>query len=83
MTNLVKRDNIQKQAEQGEITGSELWKKLKLSWEGMSKDERAQEFSKLAAFALGRRGGSSKSPAKQAASRLNGRKGGRPRKDKS
>lgn len=34
----------------------------------------------LAAAALGRRGGASRSRAKQAASRANGRKGGRPRK---
>lgn len=40
------------------------------------------EMIKLHAAELGRRGGRSKSPAKQAASRRNGRKGGRPRRDK-
>ena len=34
-----------------------------------------------AAAALGRKGGSSKSPAKQAAVRENGKKGGRPKKE--
>ncbi len=34
-----------------------------------------------AARALGRKGGSSRTPKKQAASRENGKKGGRPKKD--
>lgn len=37
---------------------------------------------KQAARLMGRKGGSSKSPEKQAASRENGKKGGRPPKDK-
>ena len=36
--------------------------------------------ARTAARVLGRKGGQSKSPAKQAASRANGTKGGRPRK---
>lgn len=36
-----------------------------------------------AAVALGKRGGKSKSPAKSAASRSNGAKGGRPRKPRA
>lgn len=40
------------------------------------------DISKIARL-LGRRGGSSKSPAKAAASRRNGRKGGRPKGSKN
>ena len=39
-----------------------------------------EESINKAAAALGRKGGSAKTPAKQAASRDNGKKGGRPRK---
>lgn len=38
--------------------------------------------SSSAAAALGRKGGQSKSPAKQAASRENGKKGGSPKKER-
>ena len=38
---------------------------------------------RTAAAALGRKGGSSKSPAKQAAVRENGKKGGRPKKEEN
>jgi len=41
-----------------------------------------EENTSLAAATLGRKGGQSTSPAKQAASRRNGRKGGKPRKEK-
>jgi hypothetical protein len=36
-----------------------------------------------AAAALGRKGGKSKSPKKKASSRINGKKGGRPKKEKT
>jgi len=39
-----------------------------------------KQLLKLAAVAFARRGGQTKSPAKAAAARLNGRKGGRPKK---
>ena len=74
---------MQKQAEQGKITGRELWAGLKSTWGKMSDREKAIEFERLGAAELGRKGGQSTSETKQAASRLNGRKGGRPRKAKS
>ena len=80
MANIAKRDKLQKQAEEGKITGRELWKGLKSTWDEMTDEEKESEFSKLAATAMGSKGGRSVSPAKQAASRLNGLKGGRPKK---
>jgi len=81
MTNLAKRDKMQKQAEQGKITGRELWAGLKSTWGEMTDEEKAQEFERLSAASLGRKGGSVKSEKKAASSRENGKKGGRPRNE--
>jgi len=77
---MTKRDKLQEQAEKGKITGREFWDGLKSTWAEMTDKEKEMELTKLSATTLGRKGGKSTSPAKQAASRLNGRKGGRPRK---
>ena len=79
---MTKRDKIQKQAEQGKITGRELWAGLKSTFDKMTDEEKEREYTKLSAATLGRKGGSVKSERKTAASRENGKKGGRPRKVK-
>ena len=81
MANLTKRDKLQKQAEEGKITASAYWAGLKSTFEKMTDEEKEQEFTKLSAATLGRKGGSMKSEKKTAASRENGKKGGRPRKE--
>ncbi len=77
---MTSRDKLQKQAEQGKITGRELWAGLK--WDKMTDGEKAIEFERLGAATLGRKGGLKKSEKKTAAARENGKKGGRPRKEK-
>ena len=82
MTILKDREKLQKQAEEGKITGRELWDGLKSTFDKMTEEEKEQEYIKLSAATLGRKGGLVKSDRKSAAARKNGKKGGRPKKEK-
>ena len=82
MTILKDREKLQKQAEEGKITGRELWDGLKSTWAEMTEEEKDLELSKLSAATLGRKGGSVKSERKTKSSRENGKLGGRPKKEK-